>query len=134
MVARRSPDPPSQQRADLNAQAHLPPCTSQIRCFALAIRAQRAFVCPVLGSAMIRPKGRSHYQKWLRDPLYDRSGSPQSVQGKLGENHGESVYSRKRCCLSVLHRKSAERAGTRRLVWGLKCDFCTIDFYATQGV
>ena len=66
--------------------------------------------------------------------LYGGSGFSQLVQGKLGEDNGESRINTKIFIFSVIGHFKAPKAGTSSLVYSQKCNFCTIDFVGVGGV
>lgn len=76
----------------------------------------------------IRRGGSNHYQEEQQTPLYEWSGFPQEVQGKRGENCGESANRSKLFVISRITYIKASRLGTSSPVWSPKCDFRTIDF------
>src|SRR5712692_10068570 len=50
-------------------------------------------------------------------PLYGGTGFPQRVQGKRGENYGESRTTTKVCVFRWLGCFEVEKTGTRKNVW-----------------
>jgi hypothetical protein len=60
--------------------------------------------------------------------LYERTGFPQRVQGKRGENKGESHILGKLFIFILLQCFRLDGTGTRSVVWDPKCALCTIGF------
>src|SRR4029077_20855616 len=64
--------------------------------------------------------------------LYEGTGFPQPVQGKRGENQGESRSACNIFVLCFLWISDWKNSRTRRLVWASKCVLCTIAFGPPQ--
>ena len=73
---------------------------------------------------------RESLQREPRNGLYEGTGFPQLVQGKRGENWGESRIPCNILELQGLEPVNPECGGTSSQVWAAKCDFCTIAFGA----
>jgi hypothetical protein len=65
---------------------------------------------------MICQEWANHSLRKRKTPLYEGTGFPHAVQGKTGENDGESAFSIKWFTFIALQWKNLTKSGTRRLV------------------